>query len=502
MRIASRNRVNACALPATARGRRRARRQTAVSAVATFVALNAVVFAAPARADFSGSLQAKCTGSSILGWGTAAQTLAHGAWYDFWRRHTSSTKTRGCGPRARQVVLYGAADPSDGPLELKTSNFGRPWPHRFIGLDEAPDAARRASVQNAAGHDAPAKLAVAPAAQSALTMIVNFPRHCQLTSGDPDLAPFARFRVSNDRLMAAWAGDPSHDEWGELLPGIEAIPGNPYGRRDEDCRSHPITRVAADTTAAHDRWFKLFLHRVAPWFGWNSAWSRSTWPHSPHVLFARQTQVAHTIAHTPGSIGYTDLAAARAAGFQKRHTWSQVPGVYTYSDANHERGYRAWGRHYSFRENLFWIPLEKATASAPSGSGEFAEPTIDQISIRTGRKGANCRYATYSSVPLTPTSRANPYGDWSQASAILAPGGYPLCVLTYIAFWDDPSDVYGDSHWEQARARTVKDYLTTTFYSGQNILFKHDYAPVPVAPAQDLRWAARYAAAQSGWNKP
>jgi ABC-type phosphate transport system substrate-binding protein len=220
------------------------------------------------------------------------------------------------------------------------------------------------------------------------------------------------------------------------------------------------------------------------------------------VLFARQTRVAHIVAHTPGSIGYTDLAAARAAGFQKRSTSSTPPGVYAYSDANHMRGFRAWGRSYTFRDNLFWIPLETASPVGAFGSGRYAEPTLDPISIRTSRKGANCRYATYDSVPSAVTGRANPYGDWSQTNAILDPGRYPLCTLTYIGFWDDPYDVYGGSIFEQARARTVKDYLTTTFYSGQNILFRNDYAPVPVAPAQDLRWAARYAAAQSGWKKP
>lgn len=471
----------------------------AIRLATLLVVVGASLNATPAAADFSGPFERKCSGISVAGWGTPAQAVAQRAWFEFWRHHTSTTKTRGCGPRARQAVIYGAAAPSGGAVEVNPGNFGPSALQRFVGLDNAPDPAQRTAVEAAAGAHAPAKLAIAPAAQTALTVIVNFPRHCQLIAGDPDLAPFARFRVSNDRLFAAWSGDPALDSWGELLPGIRAIPGNSGHRTDDQCRSQEIVRVGPFADDVHAGWFLRFLRGVGAHHGHDYGWH---WPGAASVFFARQTEVARTVAGTPGAIGYTDLAAARAAGFQKRATSSPSPGAYSYSDANHERGYRAWGRSYTFRENLFWIPLEVAAEYGPVGTGSFAEPTIDQISIRTGRKGANCRYAQYDAVPRTTTGRANPYGDWSQTSAILDPGGYPLCALTYIGLWDDPADVYGSGLFEQAKARTVKDYLTTTFYSGQNILFKYDYAPVPAAPGQDLRFAAQFAAARSGWHKP
>ncbi|MFY9469624.1 MAG: hypothetical protein WAP37_05870, partial [Solirubrobacterales bacterium] len=361
---------------------------------------------------------------------------------------------------------------------------------------------------NASVH-APARLATVPAAQTALVVAANFPKHCELPAGDPDLAPYARFQVSNARLATAWFGDASHDQWGEFLPGIQAIPGNASGRTDVSCKEQAILRVVAPRRQQQTRLFMAFLQSAAPGLDWNSAFAALAWPNAHGVRQSGGRTAwdrAHSLYDTPGSITYLDLATARAESLQKKPTRRPTGAAYVYSSPTQFAGYPAFGKRYSFHKSTFWIPLEAASAAAPSGSGQFFEPTIDRLSIRTGRMGANCRWSQYTGLPLHASGRINPLGDWTAASALLQPGAYPACALTYIAFWDDYADVYGDSRSERRKARTVKDFITTSFYSGQNILYSVDYAPLPAPPPfdnpQNIRFASQRAISLMSWKKP
>ncbi|MFY9488742.1 MAG: hypothetical protein WAP35_08620 [Solirubrobacterales bacterium] len=450
-------------------------------------------------------LGAKCSGSDIVGFGTSTQSIAQEVWFGFWRTHTSPTKTRGCGYRAKQNIDYYADDTHDGGLRIGPGAFGPGNPARFTTADNAPTPAERQWLEGNASVAGPARLATVPAAQSALVVVANFPKHCELPTGDPDLAPYARFRLSNERLATAWFGDQTYDQWGELLPGIQAIPGNRSGRTDVSCKQQPVLRVVPPAQEQQTRQFKTFVQYAAPTLDWHSSFAGSTWPNPTNVRKAFGSSArdrAHTLLATPGSIAYLDLATARVKGLQKRPSHSGVGAEYVYQDSNRFDGYPAYGKKYSFYEQTFWIPLEAATTTGYSGSGQFVEPTIDRLSIRTGRRGANCRDTYYRGLPTHPSGRINPLGDWSGASTLLEPGAYPTCSLSYIAFWDDYADVYGQSVAERRKARTVKDFITTSLYSGQNILYRYDYAPLPVHDWQNIRFASQRAISLMSWKKP
>lgn len=438
---------------------------------------------------------------SVIGYGTQTQEALHDRVFAYWRGHTSSTKTRGCGARARQRVSYAPTTmPADG-VGVEDTLFGAWLAGRFVGLDRAPTNVERSTAEGVASRFGPAKLYVTPIAQTAATMIVNFPKYCELRTGDADLASYARFKIDNARLAGLWAGDSSLDSWGELLPGIKAIPSNSAGRTDQACRDQAIKRVVPREDTPHARHLKRLLAAIAPWHNWLQHLQSGGWPHLAGVIHAASSDhadVAEKTAQTSGAVGMVDLETARAGGFQKRHESSSPTGpLYRYQDSNRQHGQPTYGRIYTFKQSRFWIPLA-------TGSGGFAEPTADFASIRTARRGANCRDAKYLNVPLTPGGRVDHYGDWSALTVNQASGVYPGCAFTYLGVWDDAADVYGGGFFEQARTRTVKDYVTFAAYYGQNVLFRDDYAPVPYSRVKqhDLRWAPRRAATLMGWNKP
>lgn len=472
-------------------------------------ALIVFAFAAPsAHADFSPSFAAKCTGSSVAGVGTYVQEGLHDRVFSYWKTHTSSTKTRGCGPRARQRVGYApVVTPADG-VDVADTQFGAYLSGRFVGLDRAPTPDERSYAETAARRFGPAKLYVTPIAQTAATVIVNFPKYCELPAGDPNLASYARFKISNETLTDIFVGSPSVDTWGELLPGIKAMQGNSGGKTDAACRAQAVKLVVPSTDSPYSRHLKRLLDHIAPGHGWGNHLLNGTWPVIASVIRAASgtlSAVADKTADTNGAIAWVDLRTARAYGFQKRHETSTPPStIYRYQDANRFPYYPTFGRTYTFKQSKFWIPMEKITPELASGSGQFVEPTADIVSIRTGRKGANCNNARYDNVPYTPGGRVNHYGNWSDVIVRYTTGVYPGCVLTFMGIWDDPADVYGGGILEQAFARTVKDYATFVAYYGQNVLFQQDYAPVPYSTNKqlDLRWAPRRAATLMGWKKP
>jgi hypothetical protein len=250
--------------------------------------------------------------------------------------------------------------------------------------------------------------------KGATTIIVNFPRYCQLAAGDADLAPYARFQVSNARLEQMFNGDSAHDQWGEFLPGIKAIPGNGASRTTAQCQAQVIKRVVRPDASAQTASLKSLLNAVNPSTGWSSAFAGTTWPNASNVLTAAASGAAaqaDLVRSTLGSIGYADLAAARANAFKKLAE-SDLPvavGTYKYDSTNAVAGFSPTDWIYTFNKRLFWIPLEKVATA-----GTFAEPTSTQNAIRSNKLGSNC--------PGVPS------GDWSTGSPALPATDYSLCT--------------------------------------------------------------------------
>jgi ABC-type phosphate transport system substrate-binding protein len=482
--------------------------------VGMLAALALVVIAAfgatSSNAAFTAPYTVKCTGSDVTGRGSSFQTVLQPALINYWKTNTNAGQTGGCGPAATQTISYQPLGSGAGRNAFGASGGPRDATIRYIAFDDAPTATQRAAMEAANPGDGGAnpatgagKFAVAPIGVGATTLIAHFPKDCELPAGDPHLAPYARFELSNAELEAAWVGDSAHDQWGEILPGIEAIPNNADGKDDSYCQNKPVIRVKRFDSSGTTAQFKVMLNAVNPATGW-SALANTAWPNpGPNLTDGGSNGAsaeATKVKNTDGSIGYADLATARGTGFQKApDSTPSDPAAYVYNNSNNVSGYGAYNYNYSFNKSLFWIPLESATATNPtSGSGVFTEPTYRTTGIRDNTKGTSCLNVTFNNVPLNGSGAPDQFGDWSPVNGALTVGRYPQCVLTYVGFWQDYSDVYGTSATEQAKARTVHDFIETSVYSGQNILASNDYSRLP----SDLQRGSQTAILDSYWLHP
>lgn len=474
------------------------KRTCRIVASAFFVFLTLFVLPVSANAAFSSPFEQKCSGKPIVASGAPIQALLYDSLDKLWRsHHTTRGSTGGCGPTPQTLGVWYRSVVDPNGVTLGTVPFGSGTNSSLLTLDRPPTPSERLDYE-AAEADSATELAIAPSGQYASTLIANFPSGCELPAGDPDLAPYARFRLPAARLLEAITGAPTADTWGELLPGIKGMPGS--GRSSASCKAQAVVRVTAAPAQPELLLLIQYLFHVAGQDEPSQYDLPNGWPNSGItniVSGLRQIEVPLKVQSTSGSIAVTDLASARAGGFAK-HSASSIPaGAYRYDGNSQQSAYPVFGRSYSFADTTFWVPLEILTEAQPTGSGRYAEPTVDRLSIRTGRRGANCRYTEYRDVP---TSGGLPdwRGDWTAAIATGDPGRYPLCQLAWSAWWLDPSDVRGLSDTAQGRARSARDLMTFVMNQGQNWLFKYDYAPVP----RPLRYAGRAAARETGWRLP
>jgi ABC-type phosphate transport system substrate-binding protein len=326
-------------------------------------------------------------------------------------------------------------------------------------------------------------------------------------TGDGTANLTQRVRLTNERIEAAFAGAADADTWGEIAPGISSLETATGIAGDATnagvrCAEVPVRRIVRQDSSGTTYGWKAYLNLVNParnWTGPTYGATNTNWPAAGGsgvgtvvaAVGAACTGVdrlcsavargggslARAVSSTDGSIGYVDLATARGNGFDI--TPSAVRQDYT-----------------------FWSPLE--VMAGPSRAS-YAEPTyvVNSHLPTSTDKGASCGSATVSAGPTVANSpRGDPtLGDWSAAYAA---GGntYPACVLTYALAWDDNAPVYGNSASEEAKARTVKDYLALLVSeSGQTHLLASDYSALPNSAASPIVAWAQNGVAAIDWNK-
>lgn len=394
----------------------------------------------------------------------------------------------------------------------------------FQASDEPPTTAQQAAMN--AGTASPADDAlvhVIPVATGANALIMHAPEGCDLSTvtnltngaadtvgavntGDGAANKTQRIRLTSTLVEKAFAGASDADTWGEIAPGISGAPSNVQETGIATCADVPVKRIVRFDVSGTTYGWKAYLNLISAGRGWLTTYSTPnnlTWPAAGGAgtatplatgganpnAFCPNTgnklcsgpssgngSLADAVNATDGSIGYGDVATVRGKGFDI--TPSAVTQDYT-----------------------FWGPLQNNPGGAPTG---YAEPTFDPKahSGATGAKGANCQSVTVANVP-TPASSPNgdpTLGNWGE---VYAAGGpvYGACVLTYILAWDDDAVVYGNTPAEEAKARTVKDYLGVILSGFGQQFANVDYSPLPNSLGTPLLTYAQTGAAAIGWNK-
>lgn len=395
---------------------------------------------------------------------------------------------------------------------------------RLSGSDEPPSPAQQAAMNAGTASAADdGTIHIIPVAAGASVLIVHAPEGCDLSTvgarnltngtdstvggvdtGDRASDHTQRLRFTSAVVEKIFAADAGAQTWGDIAPGIgtgrrgTGIASSDQTNNGVDCASIPVRRIVRFDNSGTTYSWKAYLALINPGRSWTSTYNpnpNTVWPalggsgtaspqagvgaactSSDHLCSASANgagALTTAVAQTDGSIGYGDLATARSGGFDV------TPG--------------------GTQDYTFWAPLQNNPGGSATG---YVEPTFTPAAHTTATttKGANCQNVAVANVPAPAASpNGDPtQGDWSRAYAA---GGasYPACVLTYLEAWDDNAPVYGNTADEQAKARSVKDYLEKIIVSGvgQGALFGADYSALPPT----LLGYAQNAVNAIGWNK-
>ncbi|HEY6889664.1 MAG TPA: hypothetical protein VI300_17835 [Solirubrobacter sp.] len=426
-------------------------------------ALAATVVAAPAAsAQFT---LAPCQGGLAPGQGATFQNSAFAGFKAVFGQESPV----GCGAAAANVTwtgtgsgagraALGANDATLNPRNERNASY------RWAGADEPPNARQRGEMEagpiDANGQDVTAadnaKLHVVPVAIGAITVIVHLPDAC--TGFGADLYN-DRPKVTLQNLEKVFWGANS-PTWGDLIPNLTPTAG---------CADVKAQRAVRFDSSGSTFAFKQLMARINParalqWKNFdNKVWPNEAANNTVNAKTDGGGALANLVRDHAGYIGYVDLATARKT---TSITGTGDSPAFLYDPAQ------------APIDKAFWLPLQKqldgATYTDPQATENGYKTTTSGASV----KGANCNVPP-DKIPATPGDAT--LGDWTSTDSTLTGAGYAACTLTYDMAWDDNAVVYCTSAEEEAKARTVKDYLTRGILStqGQNSLPINDYDKLP-----------------------
>jgi hypothetical protein len=319
----------------------------------------------------------------------------------------------------------------------------------------------------------------------------------------------ARLRLTRAQVEAAFNGGTDMDEWGELVPWINDGNGTAAEAGDTRCQDYPLFRVRRLDDSGTTYNVKDYLNKLNPSRGWLSTYSTPdsrTWPNADRTVAFDVNDDGDTTdspakcaAQTPqfasskpagmdgNGIGCTEAAIPLlqsteilpSAGngnddlVNKVADWDGSIGYGDLATARAQRSFE-FERQANATDGTYWVQIQD------KGLTTYSDPQSAPTGFVTGgTKGSNCALANLTGIPSgsSPTT-----GDWSQASATdNSNTGYGICTLTYALVWDDNSGPYSaaaDQAAEERKARTVKDYILSTLNDGQLYLSGFDYSPL------------------------
>jgi hypothetical protein len=281
-----------------------------------------------------------------------------------------------------------------------------------------------------------------PVAQSAVAVIVSMPLGCTPTEQSNP-------RVDAKALDIQW-------KLNQVKLHIEIR--RPQWQFCLQIKLFP-TLFARSKSSGTTAGFKRFLDQVnhIQWSGFVSTAAKAEnteWPTAAGIQTVSSTglEEAENVFRNPNSMGYADLADARAAGF------TQKPTPHTVGQS----------KFYSF-----FVEVQNKEGEAPT----YASPEVEEAASPQF-EGSNCKEALYETAGLKVAGNV----DWSGARQInelkgKAGSPYPICTLTF----DNAFKKYMSAGLTEGAADTTLDYLSYIVNQGQTVtgIDKEHYAPLP-----------------------
>ncbi len=412
---------------------------------------------APGAASAAGKLGAKCSGANVTGQGSSLQKLAQQSVWD--PDFNTSGAYRACngtqGTKAKPTITYTSTGSGKGleswGADGGTANFEAT--NAFIGTDEPPNQRQKEEIE---AHGAAGTLETIPVLQGAVAVVVNLPTGC-IPSSKSSFP--GRLVLNNVTLEKIYRG--TITKWSEITDASDKLSGT--GCAPET----PIKPVARFDGSGTTHIFKKYLGLInkatfetekaesKTWDEVSEGTENTTWPKAAGVVKPEAGgggALLSKVAETPSSIGYANLADARA---NKAFVAPTGGGG----------------------KPRFWAPLQN-NGLGTTGTITYAEPTGNGDVEAVGN--ANCSGEEYANGenPFPPPSVTEP---WNEVTTKVTEKNYTLCGLTYDLAFTEYSKYTGTSLQEATTVNNFVEYvLGTGGEAGQSLIKNHDYLALPV----------------------
>jgi ABC-type phosphate transport system substrate-binding protein len=502
------------------------RRMAPVAALAAALCVLAVPGTALAKGKVKTDQLGQCEGANIEGLGSSFQAPAEFLWtgksFPTEDGFNVSKSKLACSGAKRPTVVYNQEEAQKGSGAcLKDFGAGGATPKLTTfpgpcGTDEAPSETAKIEYEGKA-EGAPEKgegIQTIPVLQGSLAVIVHLPEGCKATS-EPDLNKKTTKigRLSLERSVVEGIYDGSIKTWKAAIAANKSASDTltcTEPKEEEDTIT-PVVRLDKSGTT---HIFKAFLKQVntaefqmeefteineksaghehvlpckvvlpaekKTWAQVAEGCENQRWPEAAHIVRGEVTGnpgVVGTVAKTPSSIGYADMAVAREKGyFSKKGTGGSCVATTEVCGGENTAG----------EQNVrFWTPLQ--ISKATSKKAEYADPATNGDVEALGN--SNCSktvYALKAGEKFPPkTTRL----DWSKVIGLDESKTYSICGLTYVIA---PRLYYPFLHAEnpaitqeqsQKIATTVSNYIKWVLQQkeggGGEEIKGHDYEPIP-----------------------
>jgi len=392
-----------------------------------------------------------CKGTNTKGQGSSLQAEAQAVWVPGFE----GTGKGECGGKPK-IEEYKTTSSGKGYAAWESKHeYGT---YGFIGSDNTVNAAEKTIIEGQAVGKTSEMLTI-PVLQGAVAIVVNMPTGCTAES------TIAKGRLALDQstLEGIYAGKIT--KWNELgkvegagntLTGGASceVPIIPVVREDGSGTTHIFKKFLNLTDSKTS--FEYEAGKSATWSELAEGSLSTKWPLVANVTKATSSGgpgLLKTVAATPGSIGYANLADAR-------------------NSAN--------GGFTGQSPSRFWVELESSSKAGGKGvKRKYQDPATNGDEAKSGE--ANCKKTAFSNgVGSFPPPKAT--AAWNEVTASGQSKTYALCGLTYDFALTD-YEAYASFGATAEEAATVKEYLgyEVAKKGGAAAIIGHDYAPLPKA---------------------
>jgi ABC-type phosphate transport system substrate-binding protein len=419
----------------------------------------AAALVAPGSA--SAALGEQCSGANIGAQGSSLQKIAQDSvWNPDFNISTAKAACNGKqGDKNKPTVTYTSTGSGAGlkswgaePKELKEVTFAAS--NAFVGTDEPPNEKQIGEIEANESIPTAETLLTLPVVQESVAVIVNLPAGCTATSTSNP----GRLVLNEKTLEGIFAG--TVKTWGALTDGGDKLTG-------EGCGTTAIQPVVRFDQSGTTHIFKRFLNVIdssglevetepgktitATWGELSEGALNTQWPVAAKVIKPAAKgggeEIAKVLA-TPGSIGYVNLAEARANA-----SYASGTGTAT-----------------------FWAPIQNSEkVSGKTVKYTYADPSSNKEVTTVA--SANCKSTVYTNGKhgFPPPAVTAP---WNEVTTEATSKTYPLCGLTYDLAFTEYSLLPSTSLTE---ATSVNNYLrfVTEAKGGQTAILNHDYLALP-----------------------